>query len=489
MSAFVGAGFSGGGVVSDPLGRVGGHVVLPAVDGQSYASLRRRPTPRAERYALGRRLRKQVPRSALGDWSPPVSRVDVVQQILESHEGRVGWLIPVRVGRMVASPYGFLRGTATAMARDLAHLPVTGIRPVICGDAHLGNFGFYASPERDLVIDLNDFDEAHPGSWEWDLRRLAASIWVAGRQSSATEEQCEEAVASSVGTYRKQVRWLAEQPLLARAFERLDLDRLEVTASEKSLRKEIRRAARRARKRVSDRALPRFTEQHEGGRRIVEEPPLITRVSDDDAEQLAEALDEYLTTVPTQWRRVLSGYTLVDVAHKVVGVGSVGLRAYVALCEGSSPDDVVFLQLKQARRSVVAPFVHGESAWHAHQGQRVVEYQQALQTVSDPLLGWTSVDGRQYYVRQFRNMKGAISVDSLDADALTDYAGICGRLLAKGHARTSGASMIAGYVGASDKLDVALCRFARAYADQTERDHQSLVDAIAQGRLPCEPGA
>jgi uncharacterized protein (DUF2252 family) len=289
-----------------------------------------------------------------------------------------------------------------------------------------------------------------------------------------------------VATYRKQVRWLADQPLMERAFERLDLDRLAATASDKSLRKEIERAARRARTRVSDRALPRFTEEHEGGRRIVEERPLITRVSDEEAAELAEALDGYLATLPPQWRRVLSGYTLVDVAHKVVGVGSVGLRAYVALCEGSSPDDVVFLQLKEARRSVVAPYVHGDSAWHAHQGQRVVEYQQALQTVSDPLLGWTSVGDRQYYVRQFRNMKGAIAVDSLDADALSDYAGICGRLLAKGHARTSGASMIAGYVGSGDKLDRALSRFAQAYADQTERDHQRLVDAVAQGRLPME---
>ena len=472
--------------MSDGTSRSSGHVVLPAVDGASYSSLRKRPTPRAERYALGRGLRKQVPRSSLGEWSPPAERPDVVEQIERSHEGRVDWLIPVRVGRMAASPYGFLRGTATVMAEDLAGLPATGIEPVICGDAHLGNFGFYASPERDLVIDLNDFDEAHPGPWEWDLRRLTASIWVAGRQSGSSEAQCETAVSSAVATYRKQVRWLAEQPLMERAFERLDLDRLAATASDKSLRKEIERAARRARTRVSDRALPRFTEEHAGTRRIVEERPLITRVSDEEAVQLAEALDGYLTTLPAQWRRVLSGYTLVDVAHKVVGVGSVGLRAYVALCEGSSPDDVVFLQLKEARRSVVAPYVHGDSAWHAHQGQRVVEYQQALQTVSDPLLGWTSVADRQYYVRQFRNMKGAIAVDSLDADALSDYAGICGRLLAKGHARTSGASMIAGYVGSGDKLDRALSRFAQAYAEQTERDHQRLVDAVAQGRLPME---
>ena len=201
---------------------------------------------------------------------------------------------------------------------------------------------------------------------------------------------------------------------------------------------------------------------------------------------IGEALDAYLRTLPLQWRRILAGYTVIDIAHKVVGVGSVGLRAYVALCEGSSPDDVVFLQLKQARRSVVAPYVHGESALHAHQGQRVVEYQQALQTVSDPLLGWTTVEDRQYYVRQFRDMKGAISVDGIDPSTLADYAGVCGQLLAKGHARTTGASMIAGYVGKSSKLDVALSRFARSYADQTERDYEALVDAVRRGRLPAE---
>jgi Uncharacterized protein conserved in bacteria (DUF2252) len=199
-------------------------------------------------------------------------------------------------------------------------------------------------------------------------------------------------------------------------------------------------------------------------------------------------LDHYLNTLPTQWRRVLGGYSVVDIAQKVVGVGSVGLRAYVALCEGSGADDVIFLQLKQARRSVLARYVHGPDAWHAHQGQRVVEYQQQLQTVSDPLLGWTTVDGRQYYVRQFRNMKGSVALDAIDGDALTDYVGICARLLAKGHARTTGASMIAGYVGGSDNLDAALCRFARAYADQTERDHAALTAAVARGLLPMDSG-
>ena len=464
------------------------HVVLATTDSQAYASLRSRPTPRTERYALGRRLRRQVPRSALGQWEPPPGRRDPVDQVEHTHEGRVPELIPVRVGRMLASPFGFLRGAAAVMAEDFAGLPATGITPVICGDAHIGNFGFYGSPERELVLDLNDFDEAHPGSWEWDLRRLTTSVWVAGRQSGFSEQQCGEATASCVASYRDQVRRLAEQPLLARSFERVDVDRLQQEVGKSPLGEAIGRAAERARTKTSDRALPRFTEEHEGQRRIVEEPPLITRLPDDDTQAIAVALDEYLTTLAPHWRRVLGGYTLLDMAHKVVGVGSVGLRAYVALCEGSSPDDVLFLQLKQARRSVVAPFVHGDSAWHAHQGQRVVEYQQALQTVSDPLLGWTAFGGRQYYVRQFRNMKGTIALDSIEAPALIDYAGICGRLLAKGHARTSGASMIAGYVGKGDNLDVALSRFARSYADQTERDHQALVEAVDRGKLPAERG-
>ncbi|HEV8172211.1 MAG TPA: DUF2252 family protein, partial [Actinoplanes sp.] len=224
-----------------------------------------------------------------------------------------------------------------------------------------------------------------------------------------------------------------------------------------------------------------------GSARLVEEPPLITRPSEAEYEQLAEALDGYLNTLPPHWARIIAGYRIVDIAHKVVGVGSVGLRAYVALCEGSSPDDVVFLQLKQARRSVVARHQHGDAAWHRHQGQRVVEYQQALQTVSDPLLGWTTVGDEQFYVRQFRDMKGAILVEDIDAAALGDYAGICGYLLAKSHARTSGASMIAGYIGGSDKLDQMLCRFAKAYADQVEADYMRLVDAVRRGVLPAVP--
>jgi uncharacterized protein (DUF2252 family) len=441
-----------------------------------------------ERLAAGRALRKQVPRGGLGRWRPAEDRPNPVDLVEAAHEGRQPWLVPVRVGRMLSSPYAFLRGSAAMMSADFAHLPRTGIEPVICGDAHLGNFGFYASPERELVFDLNDFDEAHPGPWEWDLRRLLTSVWVAGRQNGLSEDTCHDAVLWCAGAYRRQLGVLAGRPLLARSFDRLDIDRMRQEMADWSLRGEIERAARRARARTSDRALPKLTREHGGVRRIVDQPPVVTHVSDRETGRLVDGLEQYLSTLPPFWRSLLGAYVVVDLAHKVVGVGSVGLRAFVALLEGNSPSDVLFLQLKQARRSCVARFVHGERALHAHQGQRVVEYQQTLQTVSDPLLGWTTVDGLDYYVRQFRDMKGAITVDGMDGSALLDYGRVCGILLAKGHARSTGATILSGYLGKGDRADRAFARFARAYADQTEADHQALRKAVNAGRFPAELG-
>ncbi len=452
----------------------------------AFTSVRIPATDRQQRVAHGKSLRGQVPHEALARWAPSDDRPDPIDLIERSHEGRLDWLIGVRVARMASSPYSFLRGTAVVQAWDSAHLPATGVQTTCCGDSHVGNFGFYRSPEGSQVIDLNDFDEAHTGSWEWDLRRLVASIWVAGRENGNTEDQCADAVHACVSAYRDEVSFLSKQPLLWRAFDRLDVEKMHETATEKSLRDEIRRAARAARRRTSDRALPRFTAAESGQRRIVEEPPLITRVTTAEFEALAQGLDDYLATLSPQWRRIVGGYTLLDIAHKVVGVGSVGLRAFVALLIGAHDEDVLFLQLKQARRSVLAPFVHGEHAWHSHQGQRVVEYQQQLQTVSDPLLGWTSVDGLQYYVRQFRNMKGTVPLDTINPKALVDYAGIVGHLLAKGHARTSGASIISGYLGKSDAAAEALSAYAAAYADQTEADHARLLQAVKAGRLPMD---
>lgn len=455
---------------------------LPRTD--AFGSVRATPSTRAERFALGAALRERVPHERLGDWAATPARFDPLALIAMSQVGRVPDLVGIRVARMCTTPYGFLRGAAVVMAADVASLPATGIHPVVCGDAHLGNFGFYRSPEGAQVIDLNDFDEAHPGAWEWDVRRLVASVWVAGRENGYSEQGCATAVRSCVQAYAAEVGTLATQPLLARSFNRLEVSNLKESVSDPALREEIKRAVKAARRRTSDRVLPKLTAEVDGHRRIITDPPLTTAVSAEEAEAVAAGLDDYLVTLAPHWRRVVGGYTVEDVAHRVVGVGSVGLRAYVVLLVGSSPDDVLFLQLKEARRSVLARFVHGEEAWHAHQGQRVVEYQQALQTVSDPLLGWTTVEGREHYVRQFRNMKGTVPLNAIREEALGDYAGIVGRLLAKGHARTSGASMIAGYLGDGESAGEAFATFARRYADQTEADWSVLVTAAKAGRLP-----
>src|ERR1700738_4804940 len=386
-----------------------------------------------ERRAAGRALRDKVKRGDLGRWRPPKDRLDPIDLIEEAHAGRLERLIPVRVGRMAVSPYAFLRGAASLMAEDFARMARTGIEPVICGDAHLGNFGFYASPERNLVFDLNDFDEAHPGPWEWDLWRLATSIWVAGRQNRLPEGPCEDAVRWCASAYRRQITRLAGQPLLARSFDRMDIDRMRQEMAGWSPRAEIERSASLARLRTSDRALPKLTREHNGVRHIVDQSPVVLHVSDEEKERLIDGLEVYLNTLPPHWRRVLGSYFVVDVAYKVVGVGSVGLRAFVALLQGNSAQDSLFLQLKQARGSCVARLGRGGTAWHTDTGQRVVEYQQTLQTVSDPLLGWTTVDNRDHYVRQFRDMKGAVTIEGMDGSALMDYGRICGALLAKGH--------------------------------------------------------
>ena len=391
-----------------------------------------------------------------------------------------------RIG--ATSPYGFLRGSAVVMAADVASLPSTGIHPIVCGDRAPWQLRLLPLAGGAQVIDLDDFDRPSPAPREWDLRRLV--VERLGRRTRRLQRAaCAASARSCVVEYAAEVGELATQPLLARSFNRLDVSRLKKSVKQKTLRQEIKRAVKDARKRTSDRVLPKLTGDIDGHRRIIAEPPITTSVDEASSAAIGVGLDEYLGTLAPHWRRVVAGYTLEDVAHRVVGVGSVGLRAYVVLLVGSSPDDVLFLQLKEARRSVLARFVHGDDAWHQHQGQRVVEYQQALQTVSDPLLGWTTIDGRDYYVRQFRNMKGTVPLNAIREEALSDYAGIVGRLLAKGHARTSGASMIAGYLGDGEGAGDALARFARLYADQTEADWDALVAAAKAGKLPMSDDA
>lgn len=453
----------------------------------AFTSFQIPATDRSERVKAGKALRDRAPHSELARFTVRDDRPHITDFITATHRNRLEWLLGLRVTRMAADPFGTLRGTAGLMAHDITHLPSPRIATTVCGDAHVGNIGFYRSAEGNLVIDLNDFDEAHEGYWEWDVRRLIASIYVCGRVNGASEDTCEGAVRACVEAYRDEVSFLSKQPLLWRAYNHLDIDALHDTITEKSLKDEIKRATASARKRTSDRKLPKITGGEAETLHILEDPPLITRPKEREYAALAEALDSYLATLTPQWRRIVGGYSLVDIAHKVVGVGSVGMRAWVALVRGAHNDDVLFLQLKQATRSALAPYVHGELARHQHQGQRVVEYQQQLQTVSDPLLGWASAGGHQYYVRQWRNMKGSVPLDTMTPEALRDYSRIAGHLLAKGHARTSGASVISGYLGKSDSPVDAFARWAQAAADQTEADHAALTKAIHKGQLPSDP--
>lgn len=463
----------------NPLSRSSGEV-------DAFSSFRLPTTNREERVNRGKQRRIRAPHSELGTWHRPVSRPSIVDFIEHTHESRLDWLLGVRVARMAASPFGVLRGTAGLMMHDIAPLPTTGINTTVCGDAHVGNIGFYRSSEGELVIDLNDFDEAHAGSWEWDVRRLTASLHVAGRVNGLSEIQCEAAVKECVISYRDEISFLSKQPLLWRAYNRMNVDDLAKSVDDDELRDAILSAKKSALKRTDDRKLPKITGGATTAAHIEDDAPLITHPNPQVREQIADGLDAYLGTLTPQWRRIVGGYSLVDIAHKVVGVGSVGMRAWVALLVGSRDDDILFLQLKQAHRSVLAPYVHGDKVWHSHQGQRVVEYQQQLQTVSDPLLGWTTVGEHQYYVRQWRNMKGGVPVEDLNAGALADYSRITGHLLAKGHARTSGASVISGYLGKSDAPVDGFARWARVYADQMDADHTELTKAVKAGRLPYE---
>ena len=343
---------------------------------------------------MGKALRDEVPRSALGEWGRRRTAPTRSQLIEESHAGPAAGADPGPGGADGPSPYGFLRGTAVVMADDVARLPATGIMPVVCGDAHLGNFGFYASPEGELVIDLNDFDEAHPGAWEWDLRRLVASIWVAGRENGSHRGRVRRRGARLRRGLPRRGAAPGRQPLLSPRYNRLDVGRLHETATEKRCATRSSGPRKRARNRTSDRALPRFTAATAptGSRRIVEEPPLITRLlrrrGDADRRGARRVPAHPRTALAARARRLHAASTSRTRSSASAAWGC----ARTSRCSrAAAPDDVVFLQLKQARRSVLAKYVHGDSAWHAHQGQRVVEYQQALQTVSDPLLGWTTV--------------------------------------------------------------------------------------------------
>jgi uncharacterized protein (DUF2252 family) len=438
-----------------------------------------------ERRARGRALRPRVPRASHAEWSPGPQR-NPLELLEEQSRSRITRLIPLRWARMAASPLAFYRGAAAVMAADLAETAVTGIEVQTSGDAHLLNFGLYASPERTLMFDLNDFDETIAGPWEWDLKRLAASVVVAARSAGHLPAEGRAAAEEAVRRYRETMGRLTTMSVLDGWYLCIEAA---AAARNRTLKHATRRASTRASSRDHVHAFSKLTEIVDGRPRLRDRPPLIVRVEEflpvGQVGFIEEAInhqrDSYLETLRPDHRILMEHYRVVDVALKVVGTGSVGTRCFVALLQGANGHPLL-MQGKEARASVLEPFV--ERPHGGHQGERIVCGQRILQSSSDALLGWaTGLEGGHYYWRQLWDNKGAYDVESLSPTELAEYAGLCATCLAQAHARSSDAAMISGYMGTSPKLDRAIARFAEVYADQNEQDHADLLEAVRSGRI------
>jgi uncharacterized protein (DUF2252 family) len=405
--------------------------------------------------------------------------VDPLEILQAIHRGRLQAVLPIKYGRMAASPFGFFRGAAAVMAADLAGLPTTGIHVQMCGDAHLRNLGAYAAPDGHLVFDINDFDESLHGPWEWDLKRLSTSAVLAGREAGEPDRVCGEAVELLVRSYRESLAEFARMPAIR-------LFRYEIGSMPR--RNPVGVALHKAQRETPELTLEKLTVVAKGGgRAFANRPPLLEPVSPGNRRKVLAALARYRLTLSEDRQLVLAAYRPVDVAFKAVGVGSLGTRDFVVLCSGSAPKDVLFLQVKEEPPSCYAPYI-ASSADPAHQGHRVARAQHRMQTISDPFLGWTAIDDRDYLVRQLSDHKATIAPGELAGRSLAEYVSVCGHLLAKAHARTGDPAVLSGYCGAANKLDVALRRFAMAYADQTSADHQRLLRALRRGELKARKG-
>ncbi|MEV7773613.1 DUF2252 domain-containing protein [Kitasatospora sp. NPDC086791] len=435
----------------------------------------------------GKELRARVPRERHAEFAVTPGRPTAVEAIETSNAGRIAELVAIRVGRMAATPFAFLRGSAGLMAADLAGTPVTGVDAQLCGDAHAANFGLYGDARGQLVMDINDFDETVPGPWEWDLKRLAASLVLAGRETGASETTARAAAQHVAGAYRRTMRTLAKLPALD-AWNAVADEQLVSFAEAHDLADVLRKVGAKALGNTSAKFAARSTSRtEEGGWRFTAAPPVLTEVTDATARAVADALGRYVETVPAEVRTLLSRYRVQDVAFRVVGTGSVGTRSYVVLLTDHR-DQPLVLQVKEARPSALLPYLPQAAQGDGHEGRRVVLGQKHMQVVSDTLLGWTTVDGLPYQVRQFRNRKGSVDPAALLPSQLDDYARITGALLARAHAHTADPGLLAGYCGKGEALDEAVAAFAVGYADRTEADHADLLAAVRSGRLPAEHG-
>ncbi|GGI96069.1 DUF2252 domain-containing protein [Streptomyces brasiliensis] len=448
------------------------------------------PTARAE---SGRRVRARLPRSAHAEFTPDTSRPDPVDVVQAQSARRVRELVPIRYGRMLESPFRFYRGAAAVMAWDLGALPDTGLRVQLCGDAHLLNFRLLASPERHLVFDINDFDETLPGPFEWDVKRLAASLVIAGRANGFSVQEQDTAVRECVRAYRQRIREFAGMRTLDIWYARDDADRIQTLLDSPPSRKAVRRAAEARVRAVTRTHMPAFeklTRVTPEGRQFAPDPPLITPLrdlaGDVPEKELQSILESYARSLSSERRHLLGKFRLVDMARKVVGVGSVGTRCWIVLLLGRDDDDPLILQAKEAQESVLAPFAGGGR--YDNQGRRVVAGQRLIQSAGDIFLGWTHVlgldgRGRDFYVRQLHDWKDIARPETWGPGLLNVFAQLCGAGLARAHARSGDPVAIGAYLGGGDGFDRALVTFAHAYADRNERDHAAFQEAVRTGRV------
>ena len=450
------------------------------------------PAPRAsrdERFAAGKALRDRVPREELGTWKPPRNRPSPVDLVIASNKGRIAQLIPIRYGRMSISPFTFYRGAALNMASDLAATPSTGVQTHVCGDCHLMNFGGFATPERRWIFDINDFDETLQGPWEWDLKRLAASFVLAARSNDFSAANQRNAAMACARSYRQRIRAYAKMAALDVWYARIDKKALMASLSDlETIARLAERIAKEQTRTVAETDFPKMVEGSGGKFVIKDDPPLIYHDQSinlaSERDNIVTALGQYRISLQDDRKVLFDRYRLVDFAVKVVGVGSVGTFC-AALLMMAEDDDPLLLQVKEARASVLEPYV-GKSIYANH-GQRIVVGQRLMQSASDIFLGWAEGKrGRHFYVRQLRDMKMKPLVEIFNPATMLDYAALCGWTLARAHARSGDAAMIAGYVGKSGVLDEAIARFSMSYADQAERDHAAFMNAIRKGRIEAQ---
>lgn len=435
------------------------------------------------RMAAGKELREKVDREAHAEWVSPPGRPNPIDLLRSSDDGRLPELLPIRYGRMQESPFAFFRGSAAVMAWDLSKTSATGLQVQACGDCHAANFGGFASPERRLLFDINDFDETLRALWEWDVKRLAASVVLASRELGMGDGRCGDAVLAMAQSYRQHMREYARMRALEVWYSHMDAEVFVEEAKTEAARKRWEQVEQKARNQTAEHIFPKIADVVNGKTRIVDHPPLVYHPQESDVmqEHVTQMFHRYRETLPEERRVILDRYHIIDVARKVVGIGSVGTRCALALLMAGAHDPML-LQFKEALPSVLEPYA-GKSQYDNH-GRRVVIGQHMLQSASDVFLGWTrDDDGRSYYFRQLRDMKMKIDLENMTKGDWIEYVEICGWTLARAHARIGDAAMIGGYLGKNDVFDLALVKFANSYADQAERDHETLVKAVRAGQL------